>query len=398
MDVNSTFSISLTRLFIFLLVLFYLEKSNVAGDGSPGTDGEVLCSADMSSFLPLPYGKLSNMVCKRLWNTFVLRYSQTEGNVVTIVLSTVYTTGWVGIGFSKDGMMLNSSCMVGWVNVEGHARIKQYYVEGFTPSAVKPDKGELPLTNVPPYVALNGARIYLAFQLKYPVRLKRQPILLAYASAYPQHHHLSLHDDKTATTFDFSSGNSDSAPSASGASYRADDMKKTHGALSVLGWGLFLPYGAIVARYLRHRDPLWYYIHLVIEFLGFILGVAAAVVGLSLSHMLQVDIVGHKTIGIFVLVLSILQVLAFFARPSKDSKNRKYWNWYHSWSGRTAIFLAAVNIILGIHIGDAGPGWKIGYGFVLGLTLIACIFLETMSRLRGFDDHKFPQAFQMNGI
>lgn len=85
-------------------------------------------------------------------------------------------------------------------------------------------------------------------------------------------------------------------------------MKKTHGALSVLGWGLFLPYGAIVARYLRHRDPLWYYIHLVIEFLGFILGVAAAVVGLSLSHMLQVDIVGHKTIGIFVLVLSILQV------------------------------------------------------------------------------------------
>lgn len=136
----------------------------------------------------------------------ILQYSQTEGNVITIVLSTVYTTGWVGIGFSKDGMMLNSSCMAGWVNVEGRARIKQYHVEGYTPSAVKPDKGELPLTSVPPYVALNGAAIYLAFQLKYPTPLKRQPILLAYSRTYPQHHHLSLHDEKTTVNLDFSSG------------------------------------------------------------------------------------------------------------------------------------------------------------------------------------------------
>ncbi|KAL3536707.1 hypothetical protein ACH5RR_000073 [Cinchona calisaya] len=394
MDVNSRFIISPTRLLIFFLVLFHIEKSTVMAD-------EVLCSGDMSLFLPLPYGKLPNMVCKRVWNSFVLRYSQTDGNVITIVLSTVYTTGWVGIGFSKDGMMLNSSCMVGWVNKEGRARIKEYYAEGFTPLAVKPDKGELPLTSVPPYVALNGATIYLAFQLKYPTHLKRQPILLAYSRTYPtpQHHHLSLHDDKTTINLDFSSGgNSGSAAPSGGTSYRVDDMKKAHGVLSLLGWGLFLPCGAIVARYFRHRDPLWYYVHVPIEFLGFILGVSGAVVGLSLDHKVQADIVGHKTIGIFVLVLGILQVMAFFARPSNDSKNRKYWNWYHSWSGRISIFLAAINIVLGIHIGNAGQEWRVGYGILVGVILIACIVLETLSRLKRFHNPEYPSDFPMNGM
>lgn len=92
------------------------------------------------------------------------------------------------------------------------------------------------------------------------------------------------------------------------------------------------------------------------------------------------------------------QVMAFFARPSKDSKNRKYWNLYHFWMGRIAIFLAAVNIVLGIHIGDAGSAWKIGYGFVLGFILMSCIVLEALSRLRRSNAAAYPSNFQMNDI
>lgn len=102
--------------------------------------------------------------------------------------------------------MLNSSSMVGWITEKGVTRIKQYYIKGFTPSEVIPDKGELPLTSVPPYIALHGATIYMAFQLKFPTPLKTQPILLAFGVKYPQHHRLSVHDDKTTIRFDFSSG------------------------------------------------------------------------------------------------------------------------------------------------------------------------------------------------
>ncbi|XLR42430.1 hypothetical protein HN51_020623 [Arachis hypogaea] len=84
----------------------------------------------------------------------------------TIILSAPYTLGWVGIGFSKDGMMVGSCVMVGWINKHGHAKIKQFYLRAKKPSEVLEDKGELPLNNLPAAVATNGAEIHLAFQLK----------------------------------------------------------------------------------------------------------------------------------------------------------------------------------------------------------------------------------------
>lgn len=136
----------------------------------------------------------------------LLQYSQSEDHVLNIVLSAVYTTGWLGIGFSKDGMMVGSSAMVGWINTKGHARIKQYYLQGSKQGQVIPDKGELPLTGVPASVGLNGAMIYLAFQLKFQTQLARQPIILAVGSSYPKNSHLSEHEDKTTIMFDFSAG------------------------------------------------------------------------------------------------------------------------------------------------------------------------------------------------
>ena len=110
------------------------------------------------------------------------------------------------MGFSRDGMMLNSSAMVGWITRKGNPVIRQYYAEGFSPSQVKHDKGELPLTSIPPFVTVHGAKIHLAYQLKYPSQLKTQPILLAFSSKYPEHHLLSVHEDKTTINFDFSKG------------------------------------------------------------------------------------------------------------------------------------------------------------------------------------------------
>lgn len=137
---------------------------------------------------------------------WILQYTQSEENVMNIIVSALYTTGWVGIGFSRDGMMVGSSAMVGWVNKKGHARIHQYYLQGRKQSEVIQDKGELPLTNVPSSVVLHGATIYLAFQLKFSAMVSQQPILLAFGNAYPRHNHLATHSDKTAVVFDFSAG------------------------------------------------------------------------------------------------------------------------------------------------------------------------------------------------
>ncbi|KAK6142705.1 hypothetical protein DH2020_023053 [Rehmannia glutinosa] len=306
MEECSRFGLLKSSFFVFVGLIsfihsnFVIEGANLEGDSNNG-----LCNTDLTSFIPFPYSNLPDMVCKPLWNSYLLRYSQSKDNEITIVLSTIYTSGWVGIGFSRDGKMLNSSCMVGWVNLEGQGRIKQYHVKGFTPSQIKPDEGELPLTNVPPFVALQGATIYLAFQLKFNTTLKTQPILLAFSTKNPHHHRLTVHEDKTTINFDFSSGKTDSSVDLSPSIFKD---RRTHGTLALLGWGLFLPVGAILARYLRHKDSLWYYLHVGFQFIGFLLGVAALVVGLSLNNELHAYIPAHKGIGIFVLVLTILQV------------------------------------------------------------------------------------------
>ncbi|XP_011093035.2 cytochrome b561 and DOMON domain-containing protein At3g61750 [Sesamum indicum] len=392
MEEFSTFGLlRLSFLFVVFISSLLVEGDNLDSDGS----NAALCETDLTSFLPFPYSTLPDMVCRPLWNSYLLRYSHSKNNEITIVLSTIYTSGWVGIGFSRDGMMLNSSCMVGWVNLEGRGRIKQYYVKGFTASEIKPDEGELPLTNVPPLVSLQGATIYLAFQLKYNKTLKTQPILLAFSTKTPHHHHLAVHDDKTTIYFDFSSGNTDSSVDLSRSILKD---RRTHGTLALLAWGLFLPVGAILARYLKHKDRRWYYLHIAFQFIGFLLGVSAVVVGLSLNNTFHSFISAHKGIGIFVLVLTILQVLAFFLRPSQDSKYRRYWNWYHNWAGRICLFFAAVNIVLGMHIASAGQAWRVGYGFLLGSILVAVVILEALLRLQRSREHDNHPPFSMSSM
>ncbi|CAL5403580.1 unnamed protein product [Camellia sinensis] len=95
--------------------------------------------------------------------------------------------------------------------------------------------------------------------------------------------------------------------------------------------------------------------------------------------------VARRFLTIFVAVIPnqiYTRIVAFFLRPDQDSKICRYWNWYHHWVGRIALLFGNVNIIVGIQIGDAGSGWKAGYGFLLGTVLIATIVLEILSRIK----------------
>lgn len=94
-----------------------------------------------------------------------------------------------------------------------------------------------------------------------------------------------------------------------------------------------------------------------------------------------------------------IQILAFFLRPNKDAKTRKFWNWYHHWVGRFALFFGALNIVLGIQIGGAGSDWKIGYGFLLGIVIVTVIVLEVLAYLRRSEKPTpLDPSFQMNPV
>ena len=62
-----------------------------------------------------------------------------------------------------------------------------------------------------------------------------------------------------------------------------------HGAIGLIAWGMLLAFGAIIPRYFKHHDPQWFYLHISIQIVGFLLGLATVVVGRTLYNGLESD-------------------------------------------------------------------------------------------------------------
>lgn len=100
--------------------------------------------------------------------------------------------------------------------------------------------------------------------------------------------------------------------------------------LAIFGWGVLAPIGAIVARYCKQWDPLWYYLHAIIQLIGFMIGLAAVVAGKLLYDELHASVHSHRGIGIFVLVLAILQVRKLILSLFSSDKSIRTLNWLTS--------------------------------------------------------------------
>jgi len=172
----------------------------------------------------------------------------------------------------------------------------------------------------------------------------------------------------------------------------SDTNRGVHGFLNLAGWGVFLPIGAIIARYCKVWDPTWFYLHIAFQMLGFILIIAGLVTGFTLQDTYKgvSGLDSHRVLGIIVFIMATLQILAIVLRPKKDAKVRRYWNWYHHWVGRFALVLAAVNLFVGIHLAKEN-GWNVGYGIILGLEIASIVALETIFCIRGRNkEHSSP--------
>ncbi|KAK6780147.1 hypothetical protein RDI58_022331 [Solanum bulbocastanum] len=292
-----------------------------------------------------PLFDISSFHCVSVWDEqgYILRYLQTDREVWSFVISAPNSNSFIGMGFSKDGKMVGSSAIVGWVSNDGSSTMKRYFLGGESSAEVVPDQGNLQLVNMTSSIIAQNSTIYMAFQLNTQLTPTNRLIY-------------SLGESKSKSPY----GN----------------LRRSHGVLNMLSWGILIPIGVMVARYFRQYDPIWFYSHTTIQSLAFLLGFVGIVCGFLLEDRLSAHVDKHKALGIFILVLACLQVIAFLVRPEKESKVRKYWNWYHYTLGRVLIILAAANIFYGIHLGGAGTAWNVGFAVTLVAFFSISIVLE----------------------
>ncbi|KAJ9176820.1 hypothetical protein P3X46_012092 [Hevea brasiliensis] len=164
---------------------------------------------------------------------------------------------------------------------------------------------------------------------------------------------------------------------------QTSSKKNVHGVLNAVSWGVLMPMGIMIARYLKVfkvANPAWFYLHVTCQSSAYIIGVAGWGTGLNLgSDSTGIEYSKHRNIGIILFCFATLQVFALLLRPKPDHKYRLYWNIYHHSIGYATIALSIINIYEGFDILDPEKKWeKIYTGIIIFLGAVAAL-LEVLT-------------------
>ena len=166
--------------------------------------------------------------------------------------------------------------------------------------------------------------------------------------------------------------------------------KVLHGVLMVLGWGVLLPGGVLIARYLKWKGKIWIKLHIGMQILGLAFGIAGLALALVQFGPLGGSLGGHGLMGLLVSVLGVLQPINGFLRPNKgkiQTPRRRAWEAVHKGLGWLALALAVPTLVTGmltldkqegIALPTALPGFLCAYATVLALLVLGAGWMQCL--------------------
>lgn len=168
-----------------------------------------------------------------------------------------------------------------------------------------------------------------------------------------------------------------------------------HGTLMMIGWGLLLPCGVLIAKFFKHRpNGLWFKIHRPLQIFGLIVALTGWIIALT-----SFNVFGdkgytnyyHGIMGCTVMSLGLCQPINAFLRPhapeAGDDKplKRLAWEILHKTFGWGAVLLAVATIGIGTTLlpnVDDRKRYQYAYGIGCGcilLLLMVGIFYDKYS-------------------
>lgn len=174
-----------------------------------------------------------------------------------------------------------------------------------------------------------------------------------------------------------------SAPSSSAPTNTLYSWTLAHGSLMLISWGFVLPLGVIIAKFLRHRDPLWFKLHRALQLSGLALALAGFIIALSNFNVFEPSYpaknLAHGTMGVIIMTIGLLQPINAFFRPHKDKNAvrqtgaRRAWEMLHKGGGYLALMLTVPTLAIGSTL--IMPGDARAFQIALGCGYLALIFV-----------------------
>ncbi|XP_015060029.1 cytochrome b561 and DOMON domain-containing protein At3g25290-like [Solanum pennellii] len=162
--------------------------------------------------------------------------------------------------------------------------------------------------------------------------------------------------------------------------HNSSKIRKVHGILNIIGWGVVLPIGVIIARNFR-EFPLpwlgWKKCHISCQTIGYLVGTTGWAVGIWLGKASKYySFHKHGTYGLLIFAFATVQMLFFKLKPGESDKYRMYRNMFHHVVGYSLMIGICINILKGIHIIHLDyTSWKPTYlGIVSCLAFIFLVF------------------------
>lgn len=128
---------------------------------------------------------------------------------------------------------------------------------------------------------------------------------------------------------------------------------QAHGFLMWISFGVLMPGGILVARFLQPVGPFWFHLHYILQTLAVLCAVCGFAVAVNGFQALTDTT--HAQLGIAVFIITGLQPLIALVRPHKGNAWRVVFYATHWTLGMSAVGLGWYNIYTGI--GLYGEDW-----------------------------------------
>ncbi|WOL18621.1 hypothetical protein Cni_G27418 [Canna indica] len=362
---------------VFLCLFFSLLHHSAAQNGANGACGGLINSN----------GKVFT-TCNRLpYLSSELRwtYHSTNNTVDIAYQAPASSSGWVAWAINPTGTEMNGANA--FLAFHDNSGVVTVYTTKLTAGGVNVNDfkdEELSFAVHDKNAVYSGGNYIIYATLDLPNHSTKQNTLWqqgpSMSNGAPSSHDISTGSVNLLSmqSLDFSSG--DTASTAGNSKLH---RKNIHGVLNAISWGILMPVGIIIARYVKvfeSADPAWFYLHIACQCSAYVLGLAGWILGLKLgSDSVGITYHKHRNLGITIFCLATVQLFALFVRPNKDHKYRFYWKIYHHAIGYSIIVLSIINIFEGFDILNPADKWKHAYIAVIATLGAVALLLEAVT-------------------